>query len=84
MPPASWAYLEDLVGELVLNLSSCLHSGRPLYVATDGGSKDDVGSFAIHFEGQSHGAGTGHEDQSAFRQELNALLFLEVLENDCG
>ena len=77
MPPAPHGLdLDDLVGELVLNLSGCLLSGRPLYVATDGGSKDDVGSFAIHFEGQSHGAGTGHEDQSAFRQELNALLFL--------
>ena len=77
MPPAPHGLdLDDLVGDLVANLSHLLRSGSPLYVATDGGSKDDVaGSFAIHFEGQSHGAGTGHEDQSAFRQELNALFF---------
>ena len=77
MPPAPHGVdLEDLVGELVFHLSRSLRKGCPMYVATDGGSKDDVGSFAIHFEGQSHGAGTGHEDQSAFRQELNAILFL--------
>ena len=77
MPPAPHGLdLEDLVGDLVFNLSQCLQPDRPMYVATDGGSKDDVGSFAIHFEGQSYGAGTGHEDQSAFRQELNAILFL--------
>ena len=59
-----------------MQLSQVLTPERPLYVSTDGGSKEDVGSFAIHFEAQSFGAGTGHEDQSAFRQELNAVWFL--------
>ncbi|CAE7637517.1 unnamed protein product [Symbiodinium pilosum] len=61
---------------LSTNSNHALDENRSLYVSTDGGSKDDVGSFAIHFEERSFGAGTGHEDQSAFRQELNALLFL--------
>ena len=77
MPPAPHGVdLEDFTETLTLQLSQALDENRSLYVSTDGGSKDDVGSFAIHFEERSFGAGTGHEDQSAFRQELNALLFL--------
>ena len=77
MPPAPHSIdLEDFAESVELQLSQVLTPERPLYVSTDGGSKDDVGSFAIHFEAQSFGAGTGHEDQSAFRQELNAVWFL--------
>ena len=66
----------EFTARLVTQLSRVLKPDLPLYVSTDGGSKDDVGGFAIHFGGQSFGAGTCHEDQSAFRQELNAVLFL--------
>ena len=66
----------EFAERLARQLSQALQTGRPLYASTDGGSKDEVGAFAIHFGGQSYGAGTGHEDQSAFRQELNAILFL--------
>ena len=77
MPPAPHGVdLEDFAESLSQQLSQVLHEDRPLYVSTDGGSKDDVGSFAIFFEGFSFGAGAGHEDQSAFRQGLNAILFL--------
>ena len=77
MPPAPRGVdLEDFAESLSQQLSQVLREDRPLYVSTDGGSKDDVGSFAIFFEGFSFGAGAGHEDQSAFRQELNAILFL--------
>ena len=77
MPPAPLGVdLEDFTDTLSVQLGHALERDHPLYVSTDGGSKDDVGSFAIHFAEQSFGAGTGHEDQSAFRQELNALLYL--------
>ena len=66
----------EFVDRLAEHLSQAWCSGHPLYISTDGGSKDEVGGFAIHFAGQSFGAGTGHEDQTAFRQELNAILFL--------
>ena len=66
----------EFAERIALQLSRALGTNQRLYVSTDGGSKDEVGAFSIHFEGQSYDAGTGHEDQSAFRQELNALLFL--------
>ena len=66
----------EFAARLAMQLSQELTLDLPLYVSTDGGSKDDVGGFAIHFCGKYFGAGTGHEDQTAFRQELNAVLFL--------
>ena len=66
----------EFIEGLEPRLSQALQASSPLYVSTDGGSKDEVGSFAIHFAEHSYGAGTGHEDQSAFRQELNAVFFL--------
>ena len=77
IPPAPHGIdLDEFAVSLESRLSQALQANNPLYVSTDGGSKDEVGSFAIHFAEQSYGAGTGHEDQSAFRQELNAVLFL--------
>ena len=48
-----------------------------LLVATDGSSQDDIGAFAIVVESENEplACGDSHEDQSPFRQELQAIVF---------
>ena len=54
-----------------------LQASTNIYVATDGGSKDDVGAFGVVVSNADlpFASGDGSEDQSPFKQELNAILY---------
>ena len=69
--------LNDFVKSVEEAMHCQLRASTNIYVATDGGSKDDVGAFGVVVTNSdlSFASGDGSEDQSPFKQELNAILY---------
>ena len=67
--------LNDFVKSVEEAMHCQLRASTNIYVATDGGSKDDVGAFGVVVTDLSFASGDGSEDQSPFKQELSAILY---------
>ena len=76
IPPAPHAVdLEGFAESCATAVLDRLQVANSVYISSDRGSKDDVGAFAVvvHCASNAFSAGDGHEDQSAFKQKLNAV-----------
>ncbi|CAE7774466.1 unnamed protein product [Symbiodinium sp. CCMP2592] len=83
-PPTPALDLSDFLQELSEGASESLKADGLLYAATDGSARNDIAASAIVFgqhvtEHSSFAAGTGDEDQSAFKAEMQALLWLATV-----
>ncbi|CAE7207770.1 unnamed protein product [Symbiodinium sp. CCMP2592] len=83
-PPTPALDLSDFLQELSEGASESLKADELLYAATDGSARNDIAASAIVFgqhvtEHSSFAAGTGDEDQSAFKAEMQALLWLATV-----
>ena len=74
-PPATG--LEDFSASVSQALAQSLSRSPGAYVATDGGSKFDVGAFSVVVgdEEVAFAAGDSSEDQNPFKQKLNAKYY---------
>ena len=68
---------DDFLQEVAMRITGTWQEleSQPLYLATDGSSKHEVGAWAIvvHEEAHSYAMGDGAEDQSPFRMEVRAI-----------
>ena len=76
-PPSPPGFpLDDFYEEVADSLIRAFSRSQTVWIATDGSSKDDVGAASIVGEDFEHASGDGLEDQSAYRYELMAVLWL--------
>lgn len=68
--------LDEFYEEVADSLVKAFSRKKTVWIATDGSSKDDIGAAAIIGEDFEHASGDGLEDQTAFRYELMAVLWL--------
>ena len=76
-PPAPPAVdLEGFEQDVADHLEAFFKDDAELFLASDGSAKEGVGAFAIVTAEASFGTGDASEDQSAFRNEALALLYI--------